>query len=206
MNDGVASTNLDLLERCVVGALLHYLLSRRNADAPSRVIVTVRIYRRFSKDAVVDHWGENFPLCDIGPTPLGDGTVDVQDLIALSGHLFETVTLPASPASYGSFTEGPVGTYTMTDRGGDIWGSSDQLHFAYKTLTGPGSIVARVDSLTNTDPWAKAGVMIRETLDRSSKHALVCVTAGNGVAFQSRSKTQGNSIDTHPAEIQGPPA
>ena len=33
---------------------------------------------------VVDHWGENYPLCDIGPTPLGDGIVNVQDLIVLA--------------------------------------------------------------------------------------------------------------------------
>ncbi len=38
---------------------------------------------------VVDHWGENYSLCDIGPTPFGDGVVDVQDLIVLAKHLFE---------------------------------------------------------------------------------------------------------------------
>ena len=38
---------------------------------------------------MVDHWGENYPLCDIGPTPFGDGIVDVQDLIVLAEHLFE---------------------------------------------------------------------------------------------------------------------
>jgi len=38
---------------------------------------------------IVDHWGENYPLCDIGPTPWGDGIVDVQDLIVLAEHLFE---------------------------------------------------------------------------------------------------------------------
>ncbi len=38
---------------------------------------------------VVDHWGEDYPLCDIGPTPFGDGIVDVQDLIVLAEHLFE---------------------------------------------------------------------------------------------------------------------
>jgi len=36
---------------------------------------------------IVDHWGENYPLCDIGPMPWGDGTVDVQDLIVLAGYL-----------------------------------------------------------------------------------------------------------------------
>lgn len=45
---------------------------------------------------MVDHWGENYPLCDIGPTPFGDGIVDVQDLIVLAEHLFEGI-LPVEP-------------------------------------------------------------------------------------------------------------
>jgi len=40
---------------------------------------------------IVDHWGENYSLCDIGPTPFGDGIVDVQDLIVLAEHLFEEI-------------------------------------------------------------------------------------------------------------------
>ena len=38
---------------------------------------------------MVDHWGENDSLCDIGPMPWGNGIVDVQDLIVLAEHLFE---------------------------------------------------------------------------------------------------------------------
>ena len=38
---------------------------------------------------IVDHWGTDEPLCDIGPMPWGDGIVDVQDLIVLAEHLFE---------------------------------------------------------------------------------------------------------------------
>ncbi|NIO09759.1 MAG: hypothetical protein GTO40_17845, partial [Deltaproteobacteria bacterium] len=37
---------------------------------------------------MVDHWGENYPLCDIGPTPFGDGIVDVEDLVVLAEYLF----------------------------------------------------------------------------------------------------------------------
>ncbi|MBN2593579.1 MAG: PD40 domain-containing protein [Sedimentisphaerales bacterium] len=44
---------------------------------------------------IVDHWGENYSLCDIGPMPWGDGVVDVQDLIVLAGHLFEGAGLVA---------------------------------------------------------------------------------------------------------------
>ena len=40
---------------------------------------------------MVDHWGTDEPLCDIGPMPWGDGIVDVQDLIVLSEHLFEEI-------------------------------------------------------------------------------------------------------------------
>jgi hypothetical protein len=38
---------------------------------------------------IVDHWGTDYSLCDIGPMPWGDGIVDVQDLIVLAEHLFE---------------------------------------------------------------------------------------------------------------------
>jgi hypothetical protein len=99
-------------------------------------------------------------------------------------------------ASVGSFVEGPVDTFTMTGSGTDIWDTADEFHFAYKTLTGPGTVVARVESIDNTDPWAKAGVMIRETLDPDSKHAFGCVTPENGVASQGRIDTGSTSFNT----------
>ncbi len=114
------------------------------------------------------------------------------------------------PGSVGSFTEAPAGTYTITASGTDIWdvGTAgnyhDEFHFAYKTLTGTGSIEARVLSLTNTDPWAKAGVMIRETLDGGSTHAFACVTPGNGVAAQGRSLTGDASFNTNQTGITAP--
>ena len=45
---------------------------------------------------VVDNWGTDEPLCDIGPMPWGDGIVNVQDLIVLAEHLFEEVP-PTEP-------------------------------------------------------------------------------------------------------------
>ncbi|HUT46759.1 MAG TPA: LamG domain-containing protein [Sedimentisphaerales bacterium] len=98
------------------------------------------------------------------------------------------------PGYVGSFVEGPVGTYTMTASGTDITGTADEFHFAYKMLTGAGSIVARVDSVQNTNAWAKAGVMIRETLDPDSAHAMTFVTPGNGVVFEYRPATGDNNV------------
>ena len=65
------------------------------------------------------------------------------------------------------------GTFTVKASGADIWGTADQFHFVYQQLSGDGEIVARVASIQNVNVWAKAGVMIRETLDANSKHAMV---------------------------------
>ena len=112
------------------------------------------------------------------------------------------------PASVGSFVEGPVGTYTMTASGADIWAvngvEADEFHFAYKMLTGAGSIIARVDSVENTNDWAKAGVMIRETLDPDSAHAFACVTPANGVAMQYRPSTGGTSVNYNQTGVAAP--
>jgi hypothetical protein len=112
------------------------------------------------------------------------------------------------PASTGSFVEGPVGTYTMTASGADIWAvngvEADEFHFAYKMLTGAGTIVAKVNSVQNTDPWAKAGVMIRESLNPDSAHAMMVVTPGSGVSFQRRPGTGQTSLDTTTASITAP--
>jgi hypothetical protein len=107
-------------------------------------------------------------------------------------------------ASVGTFVEGPAGTYTMTASGTDITGTADEFHFAYKKLTGAGSITAKVLSVGNTDPWAKAGVMIRETLEPGSKHAFGCVTPNNGVASQGRIETGGASFNTNQGGVTAP--
>jgi hypothetical protein len=102
------------------------------------------------------------------------------------------------PGSVGSFVEAPAGTYTMTGSGSDIWlvnnVEADEFHFAYKMLNGAGWIVAKVQSVQNTNDWAKAGVMIRETLDPASAHAMTVVTPTQGVAFQRRPSTAGTSV------------
>ena len=51
-------------------------------------------------------------------------------------------------------------------------------------LTGDGSIVARVTSQSDTDPWAKAGVMIKQSTTSGTPYALLGVTPGNGIHFE----------------------
>ena len=92
----------------------------------------------------------------------------------------------------------------MNAIGTDIWGTADECRFAYKNLSGDGSVMARVDSVFMSDGWAKAGVMIRESLDAGSKHAMVVVTPSNGVSFQRRPATEAESESTEAAGLVAP--
>jgi Malectin domain len=96
------------------------------------------------------------------------------------------------------------GRFTVTGSGADIWGASDAFHFVYQTLHGDGTIIARVDSVGNTDPWAKAGVMIRETMDPGAMFADMVVTPGNGTAFQRRDSAGGQAVTTAGPMVTAP--
>ncbi len=87
-----------------------------------------------------------------------------------------------------AFIEPAPGTILMNGMGTDVWDASDQFRFVYKALKGNGSIVAKVESITTTNEWAKAGVMIRETAAGGSVHAFSAATptATHGVSYQRR--------------------
>ncbi len=81
------------------------------------------------------------------------------------------------------------GSILMGAGGADIWNSADEFRFAWKRLTGNGTIIARVDSIERSSDWVKAGVMIRESLDAGSQFAAVYITPDYGCRFQARSMT-----------------
>lgn len=91
-------------------------------------------------------------------------------------------------------TVSSAGIHTLRGAGSDIFFNQDGLQFAAAQLTGDGEIRARVTSQTNTNPWAKAGVMIRETLAGGSRHATVFTTppqAQNGFGMVWRPIAEG---------------
>jgi regulation of enolase protein 1 (concanavalin A-like superfamily) len=85
------------------------------------------------------------------------------------------------------------GTYYLTGSGADIWGSADAFHYAYTSISGNGTYIARVDSVSDTNVWAKAGIMLRETLAANSRQASIFITPGEGASMQWRSSTGGGS-------------
>ncbi len=99
----------------------------------------------------------------------------------------------------------------MNAIGTDIWDASDQFRFAYKTLTGNGAMIARVEGIGDSHAWAKAGVMIRQSTEPGSNHAFMALTpggagAGNGASFQRRLVIGGaSSNDDNPGAVVAAP-
>jgi C1A family cysteine protease len=89
-----------------------------------------------------------------------------------------------------------AGVFTVSGSGADIWGSYDEFRYVYQPISGDVTITARVASQQNTHEWAKAGVMIRESLDPDAKHAATILTAENGNAMQFRAQTGGETVNT----------
>jgi streptogramin lyase len=72
---------------------------------------------------IVDNWGTDNSLCDIGPMPWGDGIVDVQDLILLSVHLFEEVNDPTLIADWAlDEAEGNIAKDSTNNNDGTLYG------------------------------------------------------------------------------------
>ena len=88
------------------------------------------------------------------------------------------------------------GVFTIHASGGDVWGSADAFHYVYQTLDGDGTIIARVVSQEGSNEWAKAGLMMRETLDAGARNAYVFQAPGHGIVFQTRAGAGGGTNDT----------
>ncbi len=134
---------------------------------------------------------------------------------ALSGSevmsIYDPLALPAgwtqqdigSTGVAGSATHS-AGTYTVNGGGADIWGTADAFHYVWQSLSGDGEVTARVASVENTNAWAKAGVMIRESLTAGSKQGMIIISPSSGVSFQRRTATGGSSTSTTTAGITAP--
>ena len=93
-------------------------------------------------------------------------------------------------------TTGSNGTFTVTGAGADIWGTADGFQFVSQMLDADGDVVARVVSVSGSQPWTKAGVMFRSTTDPASAHAFMLISLGKAAAFQRRPNPGGLTIHT----------
>jgi hypothetical protein len=96
------------------------------------------------------------------------------------------------------------GTYTVTASGSDIGDPADSFHFVYQPFAGDGEIIAQVTSLDNTDPLAKAGVMIRQSLAPDAAYIFLGITPTGGMVLQDRLTSGGTTDTTTDPTFTGP--
>ncbi|MFI7007627.1 hypothetical protein [Streptomyces sp. NPDC050145] len=114
-------------------------------------------------------------------------------VLAMAGALLATVVVgllaTAAPSPGGSgaaaYPTGPGGEAV-----------NDSFYFVHRTLTGDGTLTVPLRSLTGVadtgtgrttrgvQPWAKAGIVVKESLDHGSPYAALMATGGHGVRLQ----------------------
>ncbi len=100
-----------------------------------------------------------------------------------------------NPAVAGSTTTA-AGGFTVNGAGSDIGGTNDQFHFNYQSYAGDFDVKVRVESLSFSDIWAKAGLVARENLSGGSRYAGAFATPNvSGDFFQYRTFTAGQSTN-----------
>lgn len=170
-------------------ALIHGLLNYNLGITGAKVIVPTNTAKSMLRFRMSTTGAHKMP-------PIGRNVTDTNALAVVDEWINSLPPTPDLPAPWTHQDVGSVGvsgdadfssvTFTAVGSGSDIYGSADSFHFISQSVTGNVQIIARVKSMQYTDPWAKAGVMIRESLDDFSRHVFMTESPGNGVNFQYR--------------------
>jgi uncharacterized repeat protein (TIGR01451 family) len=85
-------------------------------------------------------------------------------------------------------------TWSIQGGGSDIFGGADSFHYDWQS--GTGNVSAHVTAQSNTNAWAKAGVMVRADTSAGSVQFSVLVTPGQGVFVEYRTMSGGSTTRT----------
>ena len=155
----------------------------------------------FAEQSIVHSGAQSMPFFydNSGTARYSEATLTLSSQRDWTLKAVETLVLwfKGNPAG---FVEGPAGTYTINAAGVDIWDTSDEFRYVWKQLSGDGEIVAQVLSVDNTHDFAKAGVMIRNTLDADSANAMAFITPSGRAGWQYRDVAAGISVSTRSNE------
>ena len=96
------------------------------------------------------------------------------------------------------------GVHTVGGAGSAIGGTADSFCYVSSPTTGNVEIIGRVNTQTNTNPYAVAGFMMRSALTTNSVNAFISVSPSNGVNFSSRASTGGTTSTTYGPTVAAP--
>jgi len=129
-------------------------------------------------------------------------TVTVSGVKDLAGNAMPSASVAANLSSMISTDLGTVGTdpitagksinlgnggFLVAGNGDDIWNASDACQYLYQQWTGPLDMIGRVEWMNgmSTSPtastWAKTELMVRETIDPTSRFFAQMATRSDGV-------------------------
>lgn len=127
---------------------------------------------------------------------------DADSSITSDTYTINSTSLPSGWADTDIGTPGVAGsatysgtTFTVNGSGADIYNTADQFNYVSTAANGNLTITARVVSQTNTNSWAKAGVMIRETTAAGSTYVGIYITPGKGASLQYRATTNASAVN-----------
>ena len=117
-----------------------------------------------------------------------------------------------NPAITGTVTVSGGG-FDITAGGADVWGVKDEFNFVYIERSGDFDFAARIESLSATHLYTKAGLMAREDLTPGSRHIYFQVFPDNskrnknngGFEYQYRQVTGGEMKAIYPSRFEGTP-
>ena len=170
----IINTSAGQVTACISadGSMLYF-----RTHTPTRRLVQVPIIPivDFNGDAIVDaadmsilidHWHTSDPLCDIGPMPIGDGRVDIQDMIVLSEYLepgFGRIAHWKLDETEGALAYDSVGSDHANVHGGAVWQPNAGIVDGALALDGVDDYVAPMCTLNPADgpfrifAWIKGG-------------------------------------------------
>jgi hypothetical protein len=143
-------------------------------------------------------------LTDANGNPLAPGTSSAVSTVPLN---FVDIGMgwgidPVFPSTL--WTDGAK-DYTVVCQGSDIHGSADGFNYLYETKTGDFDVVVRQKSITHSSQWAKGGLMVRETLEATSRNWNIVNTplASDGIMAPDNSGYGSSAVECNTRNAAG---
>lgn len=182
-------------------------LSWSSPSTPKRVIPQSQMYSQVTDtdgNGLPDLWEQHY-FGQIGADSQADPDTDGQsNLQEYQSHTDPTNLLnwglpnqwghgdieSGAPSDASDGTAGySNGVFTVSSMGRDIWLRGDNFHYVFQSVGTNGEMVARYLGGSGTNLLAKAGLMVRETLDNDARNVTMAVEQDNFLLFQSRTAT-----------------
>jgi regulation of enolase protein 1 (concanavalin A-like superfamily) len=106
-----------------------------------------------------------------------------------AGEAWTGQDIGAAPLPGTSSYDTASDTFVVKSAGAGIEGVVDGLRFVSVPFDGDVQLVTRVDGFSATHPWARAGIMIRQSTADNAPMASLAVTENFGIEFRVRTTT-----------------